>query len=55
VVTAEALAPFRTAQPPRPESDPAPLPYLWDADDQTHGAISLDLEVWLSTGASPLA
>jgi fumarylacetoacetase len=28
VVTPEALAPFRAAQPPRPEGDPAPLPYL---------------------------
>lgn len=53
VVTAEALAPFRTAQPPRPQGDPAPLHYLWDAEDQAHGAISLDLEVWLSTGGQP--
>ena len=29
IVTPEALAPFRIAQPPRPEGDPAPLPYLW--------------------------
>ena len=28
VVTAEALEPFRTAQPARPEGDPQPLPYL---------------------------
>ena len=28
VVTPEALAPFRAPQPPRPEGDPAPLPYL---------------------------
>ena len=31
IVTLEALAPFRIAQPPRPEGDPAPLPYLIDA------------------------
>jgi fumarylacetoacetase len=45
VVTAEALAPFRIAQPPRPEGDPAPLPYLSDADDRAHGALALTLEV----------
>lgn len=49
VVTPEALAPFRMAQPPRPEGDPAPLPYLTDADDQVNGALALTLEVWLST------
>ena len=37
VVTAEALAPFRTAAYARPEGDPAPLPYLADADDQANG------------------
>src|SRR6185436_5941988 len=31
VVTTEALAPFRTAQPARAAGDPAPLPYLFDA------------------------
>lgn len=49
VVTVEALAPFRIAQPPRPEGDPVPLPYLMDPDDQAHGAIGLTLEVHLST------
>ena len=34
IVTAEALAPFRMAQPPRPAGDPAPLPHLFDAADQ---------------------
>jgi len=51
MVTTEALAPFRVAQPPRPEGDPAPLPYLWDADDQAHGALALTLEVFLLTAA----
>lgn len=51
VVTTEALAPFRVAQPPRPEGDPAPLPYLWDAGDQAHGALGLTLEVLLLTSA----
>ncbi|MFK4874833.1 fumarylacetoacetase [Novosphingobium sp. ZW T3_23] len=50
IVTIEALAPFRIAQPPRPEGDPQPLPYLWEDADQREGALSLDLEVALSTG-----
>ncbi|WP_443477938.1 fumarylacetoacetase [Novosphingobium aerophilum] len=49
IVTMEALAPFRIAQPPRPEGDPSPLPYLWNREDQDEGALSLDLEVSLST------
>jgi fumarylacetoacetase len=49
IVTPEALAPFRTAQPARPEGDPAPLPYLLDAADQREGALDLELEVLLST------
>ncbi|KKW91484.1 MULTISPECIES: fumarylacetoacetase [Sphingobium] len=51
VVTAEAMAPFRIAQPARPEGDPQPLPYLWDEDDQARGALSVDLEVTLSSAA----
>ncbi len=49
VVTAEALAPFRIAQPVRPEGDPKPLPYLWDEDDQAAGALGVELEVQLLT------
>ena len=49
VVTAEALAPFRIAQAPRPPGDPRPAPYLWDEDDQAHGAYAVDLEVLLAT------
>jgi fumarylacetoacetase len=51
VVTPEALAPFRIAQPQRPPGDPAPLAYLADSDDQAHGALAITLEVWLSTQA----
>ena len=51
VVTAEALAPFRIAQPPRPEGDPQPLPYLFDAADQGGGAFAITLEVGLATAA----
>ncbi|WP_416422575.1 fumarylacetoacetase [Pseudomonas sp. App30] len=49
VVTAEALEPFRCAQAPRPEGDPQPLPYLWDARDQKSGALDIELEVLLLT------
>lgn len=51
IITPEALAPFRTAQPSRPDGDPQPLPYLWNAADQTSGAIALELEVFLLTPA----
>ncbi len=49
VVTAEALAPFRCAQAPRPEGDPQPLPYLWNNADQAGGALDIELEVLLLT------
>ncbi|HSQ95174.1 MAG TPA: fumarylacetoacetase [Croceibacterium sp.] len=49
VVTSAALAPFRIPQPPRPEDDPPPLPYLLDADDQAHGAYAIEMEVRLLT------
>ena len=49
IVTSEAMAPFRLAQPPRPDGDPDPLPYLMDAQDQAHGALGLSLEVLLLT------
>ena len=49
VITPEALAPFRIAQPPRPEGDPAPLPYLYSEADQNSGAFDIDLEVLIST------
>lgn len=49
VVTQEALAPFRVAQPARPVNDPAPLPYLSNTEDQAHGALAIALEVFLSS------
>ena len=49
VVTAEALEPFRCAQPARPEGDPQPLPYLLDQRDQAKGAFNIELEVLLLT------
>jgi len=49
IVTLEALAPFRIPQPPRPEGDPQPLPYLLDPSDQARGAFDIAIEVHLST------
>jgi len=49
IVTPEALALFRAAQPARPDGDPAPLPYLWDEADQRTGALDIELEVLLLT------
>lgn len=49
IVTAEALEPFRVAQPARPEGDPAPLPYLLDETDQQGGALAISIEVSLRT------
>ena len=51
IVTAEALLPFRTPAPPRPAGDPAPLPYLTSAQDQSDGGLGLNLEASLSTAA----
>jgi fumarylacetoacetase len=51
IITAEALAPFRIAQPPRPAGDPEPLPYLLDADDQTRGCFAITFQVRLLTPA----
>jgi fumarylacetoacetase len=51
VITAEALEPFRAAQPVRPEGDPQPLPYLLDEADQATGAFDIELEVLLLTAA----
>src|SRR3984893_11743289 len=49
VITPEALAPFRVAQPPRPAADPRPLPYLLDEADQRSGAFDIALEALLLT------
>jgi fumarylacetoacetase len=51
IVTAEALAPFRIAQPARPAGDPPPLPYLLDPADQAEGALAITLDVTLTTRA----
>jgi fumarylacetoacetase len=49
IVTAEALAPFRVAQPSRPAGDPRPLPHLWDDRDQASGAFDIALEALILT------
>ncbi|VVT11406.1 fumarylacetoacetase [Erythrobacter sp. EC-HK427] len=47
VVTMDALAPFRTAQPPRPAGDPEPLPYL--QHDMSAAAFGIQMEVLITT------
>jgi len=49
IVTTEALAPFRVAQPDRPAGDPRPLPQLWDDHDQQSGAFDITLEAFVLT------
>lgn len=49
VITAQALAPFRVPQPPRPAADPAPLSYLQDEADQSGGAFAVTMDVFLAT------
>jgi fumarylacetoacetase len=49
VVTVEALAPFRAPRAPRPEGDPAPLPYLDDAEDREEGGLDIELTVHLAS------
>lgn len=51
VVTAEALAPFRTAPVPRTPGDPAPLAYLDDRADRQSGALAITLEAMITTPA----
>lgn len=48
IVTLEALAPFRRAFT-RPESDPAPLPYLTGKANSAAGLFDIQLEAWLQT------
>jgi fumarylacetoacetase len=60
VVTLEALEPFRAPAYPRPEGDPAPLPYLSAPEEAERGGLDVRLEAWLSSakmraeGAGPL-
>jgi fumarylacetoacetase len=49
VVTLEALAPFRVPASIRPATDPRPLPYLQEAENERQGGIGITLEAWLQT------
>ncbi len=49
IVTLEAMAPFRVAQPARPAGDPAPLPHLNDPADQASGCFDIGFAVSLLT------
>lgn len=49
IVTAEALAPFRVAPPPRSPGQPAPLPHLDSDRHRQDGALDIGLEAFLST------
>jgi fumarylacetoacetase len=49
MITPEALAPYRIAQPARPAGDPKPLDYLWNETDQREGALDLEIEVLIQT------
>ncbi len=51
IITAEAMQPFRIAQPARPDGDPSPLPHLSDPADQAHGAYDIECDVFLETPA----
>ena len=44
IVTLEALAPFRTANEPRPAGDPEPLPYLTPRKDAPPQGFNIDLQ-----------
>ena len=50
IVTMEALEPFRVAYE-RPASDPQPLPYLSSAQNREHGALDIQLSVWMQSAA----
>ncbi|MFC5520787.1 fumarylacetoacetase [Polaromonas jejuensis] len=47
VITAEALAPFRTAAMARASVDPQPLPYLHDVLDQREGGLQIQIDAHL--------
>ncbi len=54
IVTMEALAPFRSPLQ-RPNTDPAPLPYLNAPDNRANGGIDINLEVVLQTASMQAA
>ena len=52
VVTAEALLPFRVPAAPRPEGDPAVLPYLDSPRNRDTGGLALLMEALIATPKS---
>lgn len=55
VVTPEAMAPFRRPAFERGATDPQPLPYLLDDEDQRQGALDLAFSVWLKPAGASVA
>jgi fumarylacetoacetase len=55
IVSAEALAPFRTCAAERAPDDPEPLDYLRDRQDQQQGAFDIEIETFLRTPAMAAA
>jgi fumarylacetoacetase len=49
IVSAEALAPFRSGAFARPAGDPQPLPYLRSAADESSGGFDVTVEAFLRT------
>ena len=49
IVTLDALAPFRAAAFARPNGDPAPLPYLHEAENERAGGFDITLEVRIAS------
>lgn len=49
IVTAEALAPFRSRAFTRPAGDPAPLPHLFAPADDERGGLDIVMEVAIAT------
>ena len=49
LVTLEALEPFRIPAAPRPDGDPAPLPYLTDEANRQRGGVDLTVDVYLAS------
>jgi fumarylacetoacetase len=43
----EALEPYRVPAFRREAGDPAPLPHLFDATDQSEGGYAIEVEMWL--------
>lgn len=49
IVTMDALEPFRARAFAREDGDPAPLPYLYDEEDQQSGGLDITVEAWLES------